>query len=114
MTLPDCATCADDKFEEMAETWLSENFANYTHQEIRLLASAFAAVRADERAGIVAWLREQEKKDRANYDRNKGSMHPEELHEAYGRRGVLDEAALFIEAGEHTAPVPKRAGGGAT
>ncbi len=82
---------AEEKDRERAkrvadEAWAADDtLAEYDER----IACEFAAVRAEERAAIVAWL----------LLRSEGSGN-----------GAYYWAARDLEAGEHTAPAPKRAG----
>ncbi len=93
MTLHDCAMGAD---LARAQAWWAA-WRHMPHSETSdrqcddMLASLIAEVRAEERAAIVAWLR--------------GG------HVSGPAETVYADA---IEAGEHAAPAPKRAGRGST
>ncbi len=94
MTLPDCAMGAD---LERAHRYLarasSSYVAGFDHQHVQL-AKQFAAVRAEERAAIVAWLRD--------FTGEEVTMHGNMY------RSLADR----LDRGGHTAPAPKRAGRG--
>ncbi len=92
MTLPDCAMGADlARARAWWAAWRHMPHSKTSDRQCdKMLAGLIAEVRAEERAAIVAWLRDVD----------------------VDALTTLEELTDMLEAGEHAAPASKRAGRG--